>query len=268
MFGRDIDFRRTTACVFVAFLTFFAGYATRQPNRVPCYQKNSATNQPLLSSTTHSDQTSSDNSQNTHDISPTGNTSIERAQWALVWVTGAMVLFIGWQAFETRKSADAAVASTQILVASERAWINVGLKRMPKVDSNAGVAIVIPIVKNYGKTVGRVTGFSIQCQQVRSPGDLPPEPTYARPVTTSQILPPNIPLRPMSVNITKETIQQAEDLHLCIYVYGYIDYLIFEKEKKRARFCYMYYPEHALFGPLKPGFYVGLQAPEAYKAST
>ena len=220
-------------------------------------------------------ESSAEKSDSTQNGMPCWYAPLQRPEWWQVIVAVIGIAVIAWQAVLTRRSvkigavaAEAARVSADALTKSERAWVVVTIVDVPEVKPNDIGVFLLPVVQNFGKTVARIVKFSVQYQTVRSPELLPAEPKYGRDVETDLILPPNTPLQPMTVGIPQHDFQNALDFKTCLYVYGYVDYTVLETEVKQARFCFMYYPQSAAIGPLKPGFYVGTQAPIAYKKCT
>jgi len=184
--------------------------------------------------------------------------------------TGLLVLVGAVQALILAATIFTIIQQTLTIRNSERAWIGVRIDAVQE-PTPVDLAIVItPTVKNYGKTAARIVKFCLHYVLLQSPEALDAKPDYPKERTAeaSFVVPSNAPMQPMAVGIAQPDFQEVIDARKFLYVYGYIDYVILEKHRRQTRFCLMYYPKLASFGPLKPGFYVGIQAPEAYKKCT
>lgn len=167
-----------------------------------------------------------------------------------------------------KEATDATKINTQIMVNSERAWVVVSLTGVPEPTADTLAVNVLPFVRNFGRTTTQIIEFSIRWEAVQSPVGLAPEPNYTSSHPTSIILPPDTPLQPMIVGVPEAIYRNAMENRGFLCTYGYVDYIILEKERKRTRFCYMYYSRFTSMGLPQPGFYVGIQALETYKKCT
>lgn len=125
------------------------------------------------------DKTKGDN-QSSENEPPSGDTP---AQWILVIVTAG---FIGWQAWETRKAANAAGEAAESLVSIERARILLDSNELPQelriTCSGAGIDNWYETrvhFRNYGRTMGRITAFSVRKHVIPDDQSLPGRPEYA-----------------------------------------------------------------------------------------
>ncbi|HXM59461.1 MAG TPA: hypothetical protein VN950_01305 [Terriglobales bacterium] len=78
-------------------------------------------------------------------------------------IIGVVGGFIGivvliWQAILTRRTADAALTNTEVIIAAERAWIDIDL-------SKAGILHRFMVV-NYGKSLAVITGYTLITAQM------------------------------------------------------------------------------------------------------
>src|SRR5882762_5895301 len=109
------------------------------------------------------------------------------SDWWLTGFTGALVIVALLQSW---------ILSRQIETSRsiERAWILVSVK-LP--IQNATGFWIIPEVTNHGKTVARITKFSVRWQIVNNHSDLPQEPSYGQENSANAIVPPNDRIFPM-----------------------------------------------------------------------
>lgn len=252
-----MELRTNLALLLFAAILFFAGFVAGSPN-YNCQEEYDSSAIGTSFTFSHKQKNQSEHyAEQSNCNSPKWYTALKRPDWLLVIVGAAGVV--------------AALLTLRHLINSERGWIVVSIKEEPEPIQDGLAVLVLPTVRNYGKTVARIVKFCIHQVSVSDPRGLPPHPQYFQggEVETSIILPPNVPLKPMAVAIPRSVFRDAVDANYCaLYVYGYIDYIVLERDKKQTRFCFIYYPRLACTGPQKPGFYVGIDAPESYKACT
>lgn len=116
--------------------------------------------------------------------SPRWYTPLKRPEWWLVILGFPTLFFVGWQAWESRKAANASRDSAEALVKSERAWVIADL--IPMGYRNNGVWAVkwenggsrlatteevlrgVPLrhrlsFTNMGRSAARIKGYQIHC---------------------------------------------------------------------------------------------------------
>ncbi|HEV2289292.1 MAG TPA: hypothetical protein VGR81_10100 [Candidatus Acidoferrales bacterium] len=82
----------------------------------------------------------------------------ESPEWVLVFIGAITAFVIGWQSWESRKSAAAALLNAKAVIDSERAWIH---GEFAKNDPALGVIKYSLSVKNQGKTPAEIIGYDI-----------------------------------------------------------------------------------------------------------
>jgi|SRR5579859_7198743 len=168
---------------------------------------------------------------------------------------------------ETLAQLNVSQAQADALINSERAWVLVSIENVPTPTANDLGTMILPIVRNYGRTTARIVKFALRQQQFNRPDGLQAEPVYQGENAVDFILPPNTPIQPMSVGVSHHEYEAARNATSFLYVYGYIDYVDVGEKRRQTRFCFMYYPQIAIH-PLPDGFYIGIQAPAAYTKCT
>ena len=75
----------------------------------------------------------------------------------------------------------------------ERAWIIVKISDVSEYPDESAYTVILPFVRNSGRTVARITEFCVQYEVVSGPDKLPPKPKYSRTHKTDFVLPPICP---------------------------------------------------------------------------
>jgi hypothetical protein len=170
----------------------------------------------------------------------------------------------------TENAANAAKASADGLINSERAWVLIEIGQKPdfRPDPNeAQILWISPTIKNYGKTPARIRKIVARAQLVPDGQALPPQPEYpigqSAILSVDVVLPPNVPIQPTASPVSRQEFIQVQQGNIFLYVHGFVDYLDFSGTKRHSGFCYFYYVEVA-FSPSPTGFYAELTAPPAY----
>jgi hypothetical protein len=92
---------------------------------------------------------------------PQRNTSAERPEWWLVWVTCGTLIIIGWQAIETHRATDAAQRSIRVLGGENRPWLLIEFEEPRDSISTPSRVPGQPArctfrIGNYGRTPARL----------------------------------------------------------------------------------------------------------------
>jgi hypothetical protein len=150
---------------------------------------------------------------------------------------------------ETKKAADAAKASAESLMSSERAWIKIIDILDPKDDIPNGFWFNI---SNQGKTPARITALISKCESRPFEETLPGNPDYAD--AKRHIFGGDFGHEPLLVPAEKltSTIRLAfpeettwADIYteaVRIYAYGFVTYIDSFEREHTLRFGYMYLP--------------------------
>jgi hypothetical protein len=235
------------------------GQSSHDPQKSPVKTTQQITNKkgsPQENTTTINQIIASDNDEKAIAYSQ-GKKEKTPSDWWLIGFTGALVIVALLQSLILCKQIN---TSRDI----ERAWILVSVKAPIQ---NATGFWIVPEVTNHGKTVARITKFSVRWQIVNNHSDLAQEPSYGQENSANAIVPPNDRIFPMSTVIAAQNYNNALAPQGFLYVYGFVDYEIVGRKKRTTRFCFMHYPALAT-QPMPPGFYVGIQAPQSYTQST
>lgn len=181
-------------------------------------------------------------------------------------VGAATAGFVCWQAWETRKAAEAAKRNAVIFVEIERPWIIVDIGNIPNFtpdQSQVQVLWVSPTFTNQGRTAARTLRLAARQHQLSHGESLPLEPEYPEPINIDLIVPVNTPMQPIPVGINAADFQEIWPGNRRLYIYGFVDYLDSAGINRQTRFCYRYRVP-AGFAPGQPGFYIATDAPPAY----
>jgi hypothetical protein len=213
----------------------------------------------------------------TREILPHWYGRFERPDRLLVLVGLITCVVVMWQAWETRKSAQAteisakaAERSIECMIDSERAWVLVQIGQLPEftpIPSQVQILWLQPILTNHGKTPARVTKISVRQDQVPNINALPSEPEYQNERSVDIILPPGANIQPENVGVNASDFAAITQGTSRLFVYGFVDYADFGKKPRQTRFCLIYHVPHG-FNPVPAGFYDYGNAPEAYTRCT
>jgi hypothetical protein len=112
--------------------------------------------------------------------SPAGNTTLERPQvwwrdsnWWLVIIAGFTGLVIGWQSFQTKNAAKAALLNAQAVINAERAWVVMIIEQDEEFPRSFRVK-----AKNCGSTPAMIVAASQQWCVIENATEMPEEPQY------------------------------------------------------------------------------------------
>lgn len=191
---------------------------------------------------------------------------------AIATVVYAVVTIRLWNA--TKQSADAAKANAEAFVNAERAWIMVDtgeirddfepdLKKAEFMD-------ICPVVRNAGRTPGRITGGFICSHKVSEGSILLPKPNYEGAKANNGVnivLAPNAAVQPLHVMVALTDFAQARQRKIKLYVYGFVDYVDLAGKDRYSRFCLLYHIPHG-FDSQARGFYHAIDVPTAYTECT
>ena len=173
-----------------------------------------------------------------------------------------------------RDNAKAAKASADALINSERAWILVDIGKLPpfKPDPNQLQFLwIFPTIKNYGKTVARITRVAGIVKLISEGEKLPVVPEYILGQGFDEqidtVLPPEVPMQPR-LGVSGDELIQVQQGKLSLFVHGFIEYFDGVSEKqRRSAYCFGYVIQGG-FSPAETGFYPYLAAPREYTECT
>ncbi len=187
--------------------------------------------------------------------------------WATIIGVGGGLLGVGiliWQAILTRKAANAAKASADGLISSERAWVVVEEAYFKDMKENKWVTR--PKIKNLGKTIARIRKVSLGGALVRRTEKLPDSPAYSESRDFDFVLCPNqeFPEDELTyILIDHENVRNAHTGLFSMYLYGLVEYLDLAGRERATGFVLIYSP-----GYHPQGFLPYLSAPTAYYKTT
>ncbi len=182
--------------VMLAALIFIAIGVSGQPNKTPnLRQQDAKPGQTAMHSPDSQNKQSSGQADQTKAGSntPTGNTPIERShwwfksEWWLVIIAALTGGVIGWQSWETRKAAKAALLNAKALVDSERPWLIAEVVR-----NSRNYHLFELRITNFGRTPARFIQGDATHVFAQHPETLPIPPKYSSPI----ILPRNLVVAP------------------------------------------------------------------------
>jgi hypothetical protein len=156
-------------------------------------------------------------------------------EWVLVVVGLITCCVIGWQSWETRKSAQAAALNAEALINAERPWVMVQVEKLP--GENAAKSVFQLNVFNYGKTPAHIiTCKGPKAEHYRVPEqNLPIPPDYGTwgwnrrflapkdSFAIGQLIDPSSLIR-QAIAAEWESEQKESDGRLTLVVYGLIEY--------------------------------------------
>jgi hypothetical protein len=178
------------------------------------------------------------------------------------------------QAKASQRAADATKTSADALINSERAWIIVDIGKLPPFDPDPNqvqILWILPTIKNYGKTVARITRVAGILKLIPEGEKLPATPEYILGQgfddSIDIVLPPEVPIQPRLALNGDEFIKVRQG-KFSLFVHGFIEYFDGISEKRRrSAYCFGYVIQ-AGYSPAETGFYPYLAAPRAYTECT
>ena len=184
------------------------------------------------------------------------------SDWVMAFLTLALVLL-------TLAYVVVAIWQVRTVHATERAWILADIGKAKAPTSEYELMWITPLVKNHGRTPGRIRKTSITSRYIRNGEKLPEEPIYAEGKTWDFILPPSKVIRPLLAILPTGELQGVAKREGRAYVYGYINYLDIQGKSRRSAFGFAYYVPEIDGGRIGPvGFYVASEMPLAYNRCT
>lgn len=194
------------------------------------------------------------------------------SQWSLLVLGIAGAFFAYHTLIATKNSADAARASAEALIRSERGLILVTMGQLPDFNPEPNrleFLFLAPILRNYGKTGVTITRTVGRAHQVGAIGDLPEEPVYAgegvQDIRATVTFPPDALTQPIKLGVSSLEWPAIRTSQRILYIYGFVEYADAFDRHHESRFCYLYHVPGG-FNPNPAGFYVS--GPEAYNRCT
>ena len=186
----------------------------------------------------------------------------------LLWATNLAI------AIATIVLALYAVRQTEALINSERAWILVDIGKLPPFNADRNevqVLWIFPTIKNYGKTVARITRIVGIVKLVPEGQDLPVVPEYILGQGFDEridtVLPPEVPIQPR-LGVSGDEFISVREGKSSLFIHGFIEYFDGISEKKRrSAYCFGYVIQSG-FSPATTGFYPYLRASREYTECT
>jgi hypothetical protein len=176
-----------------------------------------------------------------------------------------------------RKSADAASLNAEILVNSERAWVQVEVIGDADWVKEPGGSTKIwfrPLLKNFGRTPATIESMVVRPhllprdESFPDPPLLPPEPDYVSPQSAftdkHAFLPPVMGINPLAIAINDGDFEAMKKREMFLYVYGKIIYRDISGEGRESRFCNLYWIPPDESHPAQEGFMTTGNTPNAY----
>jgi len=182
-------------------------------------------------------------------VKPCAHFAEQPSAWVLVIIGIITCGFIGWQSWETRRAARAALRNTQALINSERPWIMVQVDVLE--GGNAAKSLFRLKAFNYGKSPAHVIACDGPRAEYRSPDEeLPTPPVYGSWEWDKQFLPPSdgLPIRDAinpwelkikSIGETVDAESRAPKPGQILVIYGLLRYTDGVSETPyQTSFCY------------------------------
>jgi hypothetical protein len=199
-----------------------------------------------------------------------------------IWLEGtALVAIFIWdridsqhQHKETRAQLDVSQKQADALTSSERAWILADIGRIPPFNPDPNqvqILWIFPTIKNYGKTVARITRVAGIVKLIPEGEKLPVVPEYVLGQGFDEriniVLPPEVPIQPR-LGVSGDEFIKVKDGKVSLFVHGFIEYFDGVSEKqRRSAYCFGYVIQGG-FSPAETGFFPYLAAPLAYTECT
>jgi hypothetical protein len=136
-----MEVRRVAALTLILLVCFFAGFVSPQPNQ-RSYAENSYSpkeSRQGLSSDGKNETPGHPNETNNNP--PKWYAAFKRPEWWLVFVAFLTFGFIGWQAWETRRSVEAANKNVEFFIAKERARLRVDIVSLDLSPENGAYGV-------------------------------------------------------------------------------------------------------------------------------
>jgi len=165
--------------------------------------------------------------------SPCMNTSItpwhKKPEWWTLIVTALAACIVGWQSWETRKAAQAALWNAQAMITAERPWIVAGFtKSQEETVPKEGWVRFNWEVKNVGRTPARLTFAAARVVFNVDKEPLPDIPDYGEPeyYFTERVIVPGATLAFLSHWYERKggkyrRLYQTEDLNVVDLLVGF-----------------------------------------------
>jgi hypothetical protein len=210
--------------------------------------------------------------------------------------TDKMIAQVTQQVGHLETSATAAKNSADILVMSERAWVEVHITKEPEVQATTARAKdggpgpttyqrvwFWPDVINVGRTPAKMTKIVIVTCEIpkplgihsQMPPELPKQPRYdadeqrrAIGIERDMMLAPKMGVTPLPIEVKGQEWERIMSRKSTLYLYGFVDYLDVVNKPHQTRFCEMYWVPFSRDDPNPPGFIVAGNTPAAYTECT
>jgi len=178
------------------------------------------------------------------------------------------------QALIMERQTVAAEKNVEAVINSERAWVLVDIGKLPpfKPEPNQlQILWIFPTIKNYGRTVARITRVAGIVKLIPEGEKLPVVPEYILGQGFDEqidtVLPPEVPIQPR-VGVSGDEFIKVQEGKFSLFVHGFIEYFDGVSEKqRRSAYCFGYIIQGG-YSPAETGFYPYLAAPRAYTECT
>jgi len=131
------------------------------------------------------------------------------------------------------------------------------------------VIYVYPVIRNYGKTIAKITLAKAKFLVLPYGQRLPDEPDYASPEFNSvagiNLLPPDNPAMALQPSVSNLDFMPVYERKATLWLYGFVDYYDTNGLSHQTRFCLEYCVPGG-FNPNAEGFF--LSGPEKYTRCT
>jgi hypothetical protein len=172
-----------------------------------------------------------------------------------------------------RDAADAAKASADAFLNSERAWILAVIGQLPEFNPTPDrieILWVFPTLKNFGKTPARLKRVAGVVKLILPGQQLPAVPEYPKGQgfddVVDIVLPPQGTMEPR-LGVSGGEFTTVRDGRATLYVHGFVEYLDVHDIKRRTAYCFAYVIQSG-YSPAPTGFYPFLTGPPAYTECT
>jgi hypothetical protein len=172
-----------------------------------------------------------------------------------------------------RDAADAAKASADAVLNSERAWVLVDIGKLPDFNptpNRVEILWLFPTLKNYGKTPARIKRVAGVVKLIPPGQQLPAVPDYPKGQGFDEVvdivLPPQFPMS-ARLNVSGQEFIEVRDGRQTLYVHGFVEYLDVHEIKRCSAYCLVYVIQSG-YSPAESGFYPFLNGSPAYTECT
>jgi hypothetical protein len=260
-----MEVRRVAALLLIMLGCFFAGFVSRQPYQ-RSYPKNShSAEESRQGLGSDSKNEASEHSKESDSDTPEWYATFKRPELPLVMLGVFTLLIIGWQSYETRRSAKAAQDGIELMISKERARLTVDLEDF-KLTTQDGIYQIKFKINILGTTPAFIADAQCACGEFPLAYTEEPEIMDMAMIDIQsypffpKVIPPNsVPVEAYSflfINENADTmLNEIKNDRLFVIVRGFIKYKdVFERPREtRFRYAWKYWWAAPIGSDERPG---------------